>query len=98
MKGGQIEPPPGKTTLKKFSLVRVKNKTLTNGRTYWECAQRCSGNGCNVKITLDAPDRFVAQTHQHTYTADLEGNDLGKSRNKTICKRHSRKNAKHNHS
>ena len=48
--------------------------------TYWECAQRRSGNGCNVKITLDGADRFVAQTHQHTHAADPEGNDLLKAR------------------
>ena len=60
-------------------LPYIKNKTLTNGRTYWECAQRRSGNGCNVKITLDAADRFVAQTHQHTHAADPKGNDLLKT-------------------
>ena len=50
--------------------------TLTNGRTYWECARRRSGNGYNVKITLDAVDRFVVETHQCTHAADPEGNDL----------------------
>ena len=58
----------------------IKNKTLTNGRTYWECAQRRSGSGCNVKITLDGADMFVAQTHQHIHAADPEGNDLLKAR------------------
>ena len=29
---------------------------------------------------MDAADRFVAQTHQHTHAADLEGNDLLKAR------------------
>ena len=32
------------------------------------------------QITLDAADRFVAQTHQHTHAADPEGNDLLKAR------------------
>ena len=50
--------------------------TLTNGGTYWECARRRSGNGYNVKITLDAVDRFVVETHQCTHAADPEGNDL----------------------
>ena len=56
------------------------NKTPTNGRTYWECAQRRNGNGCSVKITSDAADRFVDQTHQHSQAADPEGNDLLKVR------------------
>ena len=34
---------------------------------------------CNVKITLDAADRFVAQTHQHGHAADPKGNNLLKT-------------------
>ena len=30
--------------------------------------QKLSGNGCNVKITLDAADRFVAPRHTSTLT------------------------------
>ena len=37
-------------------------------------------NGCNIKITLDAADRFAAQTHQHSHATDLEGNNLLKLR------------------
>ena len=75
-----IETTKGGRKLSKDGFLYIKNKTLTNGRTYWECAQRRSGNGCNVKITLDVADRFVAQTHQHTHAADPEGNDLLKAR------------------
>ena len=70
----------GGRKLSKDGFFYIKNKTLTNGRTYWECAQRRSGNGCNIKITLDAADRCVAQTHQRTHAADSEGNDLLKAR------------------
>ena len=49
--------------------------------TYWRrCTQRRKVNGCNVKITLDAADMFVSQTHQHTHAADREGDDLLKGR------------------
>ena len=66
--------------LRKGGFLYIKNKTLTNGRTYWECVQRRSGNGCNVKTTLDAAGRFFAQTHQHSHAADPEGNDLLKAK------------------
>ena len=57
-------------------MLYIKNKTLTNGRTYWEYAQRRSGDAYNAKIALDAADRFVAETRQRTHAADPEGNDL----------------------
>ena len=75
-----IETTKGGRKLSKYGFLYIKNKTLTNGRTYWECAQRRSGNGCNVKITLDGVDRFVAQTHERTHAADPKGNDLLKPR------------------
>ena len=75
-----IETIKGGRKLSKDGFLYIKNKTLTNGRTYWECAQRHSGNGCNVKITLEAADKFVAQTHQHSHAADPESNDLLKTR------------------
>ena len=64
------------------------------------CSEAQCENGCNVKITLDAADRFVAQTHQHTHAADPEGNDLLKARAGGIkpSAKDSRKNAKHHHS
>ena len=34
--------------------------------------RRRSGNDCDIKITLDASDCFVVQTHQHTPAADPE--------------------------
>ena len=49
---------------------------IANRRTYWECSKRSSENGYNVKITVDAPNKFVAQTHRHSHAADPEGNDL----------------------
>ena len=57
-----IETTKGARKLSKDGFLYTKNKTLTNGSTYWECSQRRSGNGCNVKITLDVTDRFVNQT------------------------------------
>ena len=95
-----IEMTKGRRKLSKDWLLYIKNKTLTNGRTYRECAQRPSGNSCDVKTTLDAADRFVAQTHQHTHAADPEGNDLLKARAGGIkpSAKDSRKNAKHHHS
>ena len=95
-----IETTKGERKLSKDGFLYIKNETLTNGRTYWECTQRRSGNGCNVKITLDVAARFVAQTHQHTHAADPEGNDLLKARAGGIkpSAKDSRKNAKHHHS
>ena len=75
-----IETTKGGRKLSKDGFLYIKNKTLTNGRTYCECAQRCSGNGCNVKITLNAANSFVTQAHQHSHAADPEGNDLLKAR------------------
>ena len=66
----------GRKLSKDGFLLYIKNKTLTNRMMYWECAQRRSGNGCNVKKTLDAADRFVAQTHQHIHAPDPKGNDI----------------------
>ena len=43
-----IETTKGGRKLSKDGFLYINNKTLTNGRTYWECAQRRSGNGCNV--------------------------------------------------
>ena len=92
-----IETTKGGRKLSKDGSLYIKNKTLTSRRTYWECAQRRSGNGCNVKLTLDAADRFVAKTHQHTHAADPEGNDLLKARAgiKLSAKDTTEKNAKH---
>ena len=75
-----IETTKGGRKLSKDGFPYINNKMLTNGGTYWECAQRQSGNGCNVKITLDAADRFVAQTHQHTHATDPEGSNFLKAR------------------
>ena len=75
-----IETTKGGRKLSKDGFLYIKNKTLTNGRTYWECAQRPSGIGCNVKITLDVADRFIAQKHQNSHAADPEGNDLFEAR------------------
>ena len=75
-----IETTKGGRKLSKDGFLYIKNKTLANGRTYWECTQRRSGNGCNVKIALDAADRFVAQTHQHTHAADCIGKNLLKAK------------------
>ena len=75
-----IETTKGGRKLSKDGFLYIKNKTLTNGRTYWECPQRRSGNGCKVKITLDAAARFATQTDQHTHAADPEGNNLLKAR------------------
>ena len=66
--------------LSKYEFLYINNKTLANGRTYWERAQRRRGNGCNVKKTLDATNRLVAQTHQHSHPTDPEGRDLLKAR------------------
>ena len=90
----------GGRKLSKDRFLYIKNKTLINGRTYWECAQRCSGNGYNVKITLDTADRFVAQTHQHTPAADPNANDLLKARAgiKRSAKDTVEKIKKHHHS
>ena len=95
-----IETTKGRRKLTKDGLLYIKNKTLTNGRTYWEYAQKRSGNGSNVKITLDAADRFVAQTHQHSHAADPEGNDLLKARAgiKRSAKDTAEKKSKHHHS
>ena len=75
-----IEPTNGGRKLSKDGFLYIKNKVLTNERAYWKCAQRRSGNGSNVKITLDPAGKFVTQTHQHSHAADPEDNDLLKAR------------------
>ena len=45
-----IEKTKGGRKLSKDGFLYIKNKTLTNGRMYWECAQRCSGHGCQNNI------------------------------------------------
>ena len=52
----------------------------------------------NVKITLDAAARFVAQPNQHTHATHPEGDDSLKARaGIKRSARDSRKNAKHYH-
>ena len=95
-----IETTKGERKLSKDGFLYIKNKTLNNGRTHWECAQRRRRNGCNVKITMDAADRFVAQTYQHSHAADPEDNGLLKARSgiKRSAKGTAEKNAQHQHS
>ena len=62
----------GRRKLSKDWFLYINNKRVTNGKTYWECDQRRIGSGCNVKITLDAADVFVVQTHQQSQAADPE--------------------------
>ena len=93
-----IEPTNGGRKLRKDGFLYIKNKVLTNERAYWKCAQRRSGNGSNVKITLDPAGKFVTQTHQHSHAADPEDNDLLKARARIKrSAKDSRKNAKHHH-
>ena len=49
----------------------LKNKT-GNGKTYWECAERRSGNGCRVKIILDDNDNLIQQTGEHEHIPNPE--------------------------
>ena len=56
----------------KDSFSYHKNKTLTNGNTYWECDKRRSGSGCKVKVILDDQDHSIQQTGEHTHPADPE--------------------------
>ena len=56
-----IETTKGARKLSKDGFLYTKNKTLTNGSTYWECSQRRSGNGCNVKITLAGPAKWFSK-------------------------------------
>ena len=50
----------------------VKNKTLNNGNTFWECEQRRSGNGCSVKVLLDPGDNFIRISGDHTHAPNPE--------------------------
>ena len=50
--------------------VYCKNKSLNNGSTYWECEERRSGNGCNVKVVLDDQENFLRKSGEHTHPAD----------------------------
>ena len=58
----------------------VKNKTLTNGNTYWECSQRRSGNGCKAKSRLNNADELIAFVHEHTHGPDPEKVSVIKAR------------------
>lgn len=50
----------------------VKNKTFNDGRTYWECEERRSGNGCRVKIILDEGDNLERMVGDHTHAPNPE--------------------------
>lgn len=65
-----------------------KNKTLTNGNTYWECSERRSGNGCKVKVLLDPGENLLNQSGQHTHLPNPERVEAGKLR--STMKRHAR--------
>ena len=43
----------GERQLLRDNYLYHKNKSLNNGSSYWECKERRSANGCNVKIALD---------------------------------------------
>lgn len=60
----------GARKLKYRDFVYCRNKTLTNGNTYWECSQRRSGNGCRAKLILDPGDNLVVQPGTHTHAPD----------------------------
>ena len=64
-----IETTKGGRKLSKDGFLYIKNKTLTNGRTYWECAQRRSGNGCNVYSKTE-----LTKQNQKTKLTELEYN------------------------
>ena len=71
-----IKTTKGGGKLSKYGFFYIKNKTLTNEKTHWEYSQKCNENGSSVEVTLDAVDRSVAQTHQYSQAAGVEGNDL----------------------
>ncbi|XP_066915446.1 uncharacterized protein [Clytia hemisphaerica] len=50
----------------------VKNKTMNNGNTFWECEQRRSGNGSNVKVLFDPGDNFIRISGDHTHAPNSE--------------------------
>ena len=52
--------------------IYIKNKLLTNGNTYWECAERRSGNGCKAKMRLDPTNEIINAANEHTHEPDPE--------------------------
>ena len=63
----------GGIQLLRESFIYYKNKTLNNGNTYWECKERRSGNGCNVKIVLVDDNNFLNQSGEHTHAPNPDG-------------------------
>ena len=57
-----------------------KNKTLSSGITYWECAQRRSIDGCKGSIVVAPDDQFLRQASGHTHPPDPEKIAIVKSR------------------
>jgi hypothetical protein len=61
----------GSRKLKYQEFIYCKNKTLTNGNTYWECSERRSGNRCRSKLTIDREgENIVVQPGQHSHAPD----------------------------
>ena len=56
------------------------NKTLENGKAYWECNKRRSGNGCKAKAVLDLQKSILRQSGEHTHEPDPEKVLVEKSR------------------
>ena len=76
---GFIKSTRGARLLVKDQYHFLKNKT-GNGKIYWECAERRSGNGCRVKIILDDNDYLVQQTGEHEHIPNSEKTAVKKIR------------------
>ena len=53
-------------------IFTSKTNYLTNGNTYWECAERRRGNGCKAKMRLDPANEIIYAANEHTHEPDSE--------------------------
>ena len=58
----------------------IKNRTLSDGSTYWECSQRRNNDGCKGRIAIDANDVFMRQYMENSHPPNPERVEVVKSR------------------
>ena len=60
--------------------IYCKNKSLTNGRSCWECKEKRSKNGCNARVTLDKNQEIIKGPSEHKHPPKPENIAVGKIR------------------
>ena len=55
-----------------ISITRTKQEIAVIKKNHLECVERGSGNGCEVRITLDQDEVFLNQPDQHNHPPNPE--------------------------